>query len=283
MIRIRMLEIVLGASICLCACQNMDGKTSLLENPIKLKGEILPTSRVTDLDLQSTRFVEGQLAGVTIVNARSEHENVAWIADANGYLTNMGTEVSWGIGEITVYAYHPYSVGMSISNSFTISTDQSTIKGYLNSDLLWAKKTTTKTDAPIALSFKHKLAKLNVMLKSDSYDDLSGATISICGTDIATRFNPLTGELTPSDEKNVKDIKASVTTSVALQASCVIIPQTVAGGTTFIKIDYDGSTYNYKLQETIAFEGGKAYVFTININKNNPGDVGAVVPIIPWG
>ena len=285
MLTFKTLRMILGISVstmCLYACQNMGEEGNLTENLIRLTGNITPSSRVTDLDLQSVKFVSGQLVGVTIANAQNKHENVSWVADVNGYLNNMGEEVSWGTGEITIYAYHPYNTSMSADFPFTVSTDQSTTKGYLESDLLWTKKTTAKTIAPVALSFVHKLSKLEIKLQSNDAEDLSGATISVCGTHINTLFNPLTGELTPVSEKNVKDIKASVTTAAALQASCIIIPQTVASGTAFIKVEHEGKTYQYKLSESATFEEGKSYIFTLTINKENPGDVGAVAPDMPW-
>ena len=41
-------------------------------------------------------------------------------------------------------------------------------------------------------------------------------------------------------------------------------------------------TYQYKLSESATFEEGKSYIFTLTINKENPGDVGAVAPDMPW-
>lgn len=286
MIKFKSLRLALNVFwvvLSISACQNTGDGADSNENPIRLKGEIMASSRVTNLNLQSTRFVEGQLVGVTIADAQSTHDNVAWMADVNGYLVNMGADVSWGIDEITVYAYHPYKAGMSTNSLFSVQTDQSTDEGYLKSDLLWAKKTAVKTDALVTLSFAHKLTKLNVKLESDDIDDLSGATISICGTDIATLFNSQTGELSASVEKNIKDIKASVTTSAAFQASCIIVPQTLSDGTTFIRVEHAGVTYEYKLPASFTFYEGRVYTFTITINKNNPGDVGAMVPDMPWG
>ena len=112
---------------------------------------------------------------------------------------------------------------------------------------------------------------------------MKGAIISVCGTNIATLFNPLTGELLPSEKTDVKEIKASVTNAGAYQASCIIIPQSVSAGTAFIKVEHAGIVYVYKLPETIDFYGGKVYKFTLTISKNNPGDVGALVPDMPWG
>ena len=45
----------------------------MLAPEIKLTSEIMP-SRVTPLDYQSTRIVEGQQIGVTIAGAKSEHK-----------------------------------------------------------------------------------------------------------------------------------------------------------------------------------------------------------------
>ena len=166
----------------------------MLAPEIKLTSEIMP-SRVTSLDYQSTRIVEGQQIGVTITGAKSEHRNIAWTAGANGALHNENSPVYWGETDITVTSYHPYNADFNgTSYVFSVHTDQSANAGYLNSDLLWATKTAGLTDQPIALAFTHQLAKINVTLTSEDIADLSNASIFICGTNIATGFNPATGK-----------------------------------------------------------------------------------------
>lgn len=248
------------------ACTSEIEEYFVQDGSIRLTIEISSTSRVTDQSLQSTQIVEGQQVGVTITEAESAHENVAWLVGKNGSLTNTGANVYWGATDVIITAYHPYCADWTGSNhTFSVDTDQSTDEGYLNSDLLWAKTTASPTNNPVALKFTHKLSKINVTLINDGNEDMSNATITICGTNISTGFNPDTGELYAVTE-SIADIKASVTTESAYTASAIIVPQTMEQGTKFIKITLGDKDYHYTLPEEQVFESGQAYEFTIKVN-----------------
>lgn len=251
----------------LTACTNDAEEVLSNESEIKLTSEITP-SRVTSLDYQSTQIVKGQQIGVTITGAKAEHKNVAWTAGEDGDLNNTGTPIYWSNGEATIYAYHPYNANWTGENhTFTVATDQSTDNGYLNSDLLWAKNTGTKSQETVELTFTHKLAKINVALSSDDITDLSGATISICGTNIATNINLLTGELAATSS-NVQDINVGTTTSSTKAASAIIIPQTVTSGTQFIRVKHSNKTFFYTLTADKPFEAGKAYNYNLKVKES---------------
>lgn len=259
------------------ACSNDTEEMFLQEDEIKLTSEITP-SRVTSLDYQSTQIVEGQQVGVIVENAKRPHTNVMWTVGNNGALINSGQTLYWGDGEIVVTAYHPFNanwVGSTQESSFyinetvelfTVSTDQSIDKNYVNSDLLWVKETANKTTNAIPLTFTHKLAKISVTLISESSTaDLSDATIYVCGTNIETNFNPLTGELSDVVYANVEDIKAGITTDEASTASAIIVPQTIAKGKEFIKVVQGTKIYYYTLPSDKTFEAGKSYSYTLEV------------------
>lgn len=251
------------------ACTNDAEEMLSQESEIKLTSEITPASRVTSLDYQSTQIISGQQVGITITGAKAEHKNVAWEVGENGTLTNTGTAVYYGNGTATITAYHPYNTEWTGTNhEFSVNTDQSGETNYRNSDLLWATATSTKTGNAVPLTFSHKLAKINVTLTSEDIADLSGATISICGTNINTAFNPSTGDLSVASSTNVSDIKAGVTTTSAKTASAIIVPQTVAGNTQFIKVTHNSKTYYYALPaEGKTFESKHSYSYTLKITE----------------
>lgn len=253
---------MLGTSM--SSCSNEAEEVLLQDSEIKLTSEIIP-SRVTSLDYQSTQIVEGQQVGVTITGAKTEHKNIAWTVGADGRLTNTGSPVYWSNTQATITAYHPYNSSWTGTNhSFSVSTDQSDEADYRNSDLLWVTQTGTKTDETVALTFAHKLAKVNVTLTSEDITDLSGATISICGTDITTDFNPDNGEL--FNLSNTQDIIAGTTTADAFTASAIIIPQTLDNGTQLIKVSHNNSNYFYTLSADKTFESSHSYSYTLKIN-----------------
>ena len=233
---------------------------------IRLTSEIAPT-RVVSPDYQSTRIVEGQQVGVTITGAKSGHRNVAWYVGEGGVLSNTGEPVYWAKGDVTITAYHPYNQTWSgTSHGFTVSTDQSSEENYRNSDLLWATATSSVTDGAVPLVFSHMLAKINVTLRSEDIEDLSGATISICGTGTATTFNPEDGTLSGA-ASNVTDIKAAVTTATAYTASAIVVPQTVASGTKFIKVELDGRNFYYTLSASKELKAGYSHNYTLTVSE----------------
>ena len=250
------------------ACNNETEETLSKECEIKLTSEITPASRVTSLEYQSTQIVSGQQVGVTIKNAKSIHNNIAWTAGADGTLTNTGETVYYGNQAADITTYHPYNAGWTeTSHAFSVNTDQSTNEGYLASDLLWATASATKTESPVALTFTHKLAKINVALTSTDITDLSDATISICGTNIATNFNPQTGDLSAATTANIQEIKAGVTTTGIYTASAIVVPQSVANGTKLIKVSHGTKTFYYTLAADKELKSGYSHNFTLTVKE----------------
>lgn len=249
---------------------------SVPHDEIQLTTAIVPTSRGTDLNQQSTKIVANQPVGVTITEASTAHHNVLWLADGHGMLVNVGTPVHWSNSAIMVTAYHPYHAGWTGTNhTFAVQTDQSTDEGYLNSDLLWAQATASASDAPVGLNFTHRLAKVNITLTSDDLTDLSHIGISICGTHLSAGFNPSTGVLSPANGV-VADIKASVTTETAHTGSAVIIPQSMGKGTKFVKITYENKDYYYTLSDAVEFKSGRSYHFQLKLSIKNSNGIGFV-------
>ena len=248
----------------LSACTDNAGDVLAGENEIRLTSEIAP-SRVTSLDYQSTQIVPGQEVGITITGAKAAHKNVAWRVGEDGVLTNTGDPVFWANEDVVITAYHPYnSAWTGTSHEFSVSTDQSDNANYRNSDLLWAMATSSMTKTAIPLVFEHKLAKVNVTLRTEDIDDLSGAVVSICGTNVATSFNPTTGSLSAT-ATDVQEIKAGETTSSAYTASAIVVPQTVANGTKFIKIVLGDKTFYYTLSTDKELRAGYSHNYTLTI------------------
>ena len=237
-----------ACAIC-SACSNDSEEILSQGTEIRLTSEIIP-SRVTALDYQSTQIVEGQKVGVTITGASSVHKNVQWTVGAEGVLSNGGDPVFFsGEDEAVITAYHPYdSYYTGTSHLFKVNTNQSTEEGYLASDLLWAKTTSAQTNDAVSLVFSHKLAKVNVTLVPfASGTDLSDITIYICGTKTSTYFNPTDGSLSDYASASVSEIKAGVTAENAYTASAIVIPQTLAAGTQFIRIVQGDKVYSYNV------------------------------------
>ena len=264
-----------AAVLSLSACNNEEVLTQ--ESEIQLTSEITD-SRVVSQNLQSTQIVTGQQVGVFIDGAKSTHNNVKWVAGANGVLTTA-TPAYWGNGNVTITAYHPYNASCDGSPyTFSIKTDQSSDANYLNSDLLWATTTAAKTNNPVSLTFGHVLSKITVSLTGDNIADLSGATVSICGTKTSGLFSPMSSDL--SNLSSEAEIVAGVTASNAYTASAIILPQQVNSGTKFVKVSHNNKTYHYALSENKNFQRGYSYNFNLKITA--AGLVGLSTSITDW-
>jgi len=251
------------------ACSNGTEETVKTKSEIKLTSEIKPASRVTSLDYQLTQIAEGQQVGITLFGAQNEHQNVPWIVGANGILKSTSNPAYWGDTNLTITAYQPYNATWKGNDqTFSVSTDQSSNSEYSNSDLLWVSTTSSITETPIALKFTHKLALINVTLNSEDIEDLSGITISICGTNISTGFNSSTGTLFETEE-TIEDIKASITEDGAYTASAIIIPQIIAKDTKFIKLTRNDKDFYYTLLDNKHYRSGYSYHYTLNIEESN--------------
>jgi len=266
----KLIGLTLGFMVGLSACSNGAEEVVVPGSVIELTSEIA-SSRVTALDCQSKQIAVGQHIGVTVTGAKSEHDNVAWVVGKEGLLANTGADLYWDTTDATITAYHPYHAGWTGGNQvFSVNTDQSSDEGYLDSDLLWTATTASPSDHPVALEFTHKLAKICVILSSDDIADLSNATLTVCGTNISTGFNPETGALSAVDGK-VADIKMSVTTSTAYTGAAIIVPQKVVNGTKFMKVTYGGYDYDYLLSADMDFKPGRSYTFSLKMKKVNDG------------
>lgn len=261
------------------ACSNDAEEVLSKGNEIKLTSEIT-ASRASNQNLQSTLIVPGRSVGVTITGANANHKNVSWAAEQNGKLKTT-QPVYWSSSNVDITAYHPYNADWDelTTYTFSVQTDQSSDDGYLNSDLLWVNKTASKTENPVSLTFNHILSKINITLESAVISDLSGATITICGTKTSALFDVETSDL--SGETDEAEIIAGVTASGSYTASAIIIPQTVPGETQFIKVAHNGKTYYYTLPvDGKYFSHGKSYSYLLKVTPDKLEEVSS--NIINW-
>ena len=275
--RTKLLGLALVAAMAsFTACTNNAEEVLTQEKEIRLTSEITP-SRVADPELQSTQIVSGRQVGVTITGATTDHNNVAWSVGNNGALTNPGDAVYYGNGIATITAYHPFNDDWdeSTTYAFSVSTDQTNNTNYLNSDLLWAKATSSKTETAVPLTFSHKLAKINVTLVPEkSGDDLNGATISIYNTKVSTTFNPTTGVISDAIGE-AQEIIASVTAGDIYTASAIVVPQEVSGK--FIKITHENKTYYYTLASAKELVSGHSYSYTLTVKGKQLISIGSSI------
>src|SRR5574344_1530101 len=296
------------AAVTLASCSTADDEVAT--NPSKTTDPVAvtlsntlskATTRATT-GLQNTQIVSGVQVGVSAFlkdNTASAtlstgtayaYINAPYTAGANGTLTVGDTKVYYTTdgSNVDIYAYAPYTysyTGENINTSlnFSVQADQTTDLtdgGYLKSDFIWASlenqgsSTTAK-----ALTFSHKLARISVTLSKEegspiTEDELKSAQIDILNTFLGSTVNLSTGVVTLVNTGNgvaeaTITAKAKTTTS-ALSAAAIIIPQTVATGKPFIKITIGTTEYVYSIPATLetgmAFAGGNDYKYTITVS-----------------
>lgn len=234
---------------------------------ILLTSKILDQTRTANLDEQKNHIVNGQKVGVTITGASSTHENVSWTADGAGNLSHAGDPIYYsGNQEATIVAYHPYSSWKDVVNTthtFTVQENQSTTAGYVNSDLLWAKTTTQKSNTAVNLAFKHMLSKVEVVLTStDANITLNDACISLY--QVITNVSFGNGELLAATSPTISSIGIGDHTS---QAAGIIVPQTVAQYTPFVRVQIGNDVYSYVLPDDKEFKSGYKYTYNLAVKK----------------
>ena len=168
----------------------------------------------------------------------------------------------------------------------TVLSDQSTEVAYYKSDLLYAAKIAQEPVAEaVQLPFRHMLARVQVVLVAGNgmtVNDLGEATITLndlkrqvimkvanttnaeLRTDIvATLVEPTScphGDIVM--KRQVVGSLNAVTNSS--YADAIVVPQTIAAGTTLIKVSYMGRDTEYKVGDTdLTIESGKRYRFRL--------------------
>ncbi len=179
----------------------------------------------------------------------------------------------------------------------TVMSDQTTPENYYKSDLLYAVvKNQEPISSAVILPFKHLLSRVQVVLVAGNgmtTSDLDGATVTLLNLKRQIAFNPdkeadfssqsaLAGLLSWSNLFQTSDILmatskvASVDEATAANstayADAIVVPQTIAKGSNFIKVEYLGRTTYYRIpngsnDEDLELESGKQYRFRLIANR----------------
>ncbi len=246
-------------------------------NEINLTSEVSGTRSATELQTNalSTDVKVGAfgISGTDIVTNGNNNQYTV-NADKTLSATNNMKWPTDASAKVNIYAYAPYqsSWTYNAANSFTVSTDQSTDAGYLNSDLVYAKAADqAQTTSAIALGFAHKLARISVTInKGDADIDLKDAKIYITNTKPSTTLNPSTGTLGGASG-TASDICIGEFTADATSKTFygIVVPQTITAGTKFVKIAANTKTLLAKLSAATTLDSGKAYTFTATIGTSS--------------
>lgn len=292
--------IMAAAALVMAGCSNDENEVADNRNSeIRLSSGVSVQTRA--FDGMDTQLPDGRTVAVYVDKTGGTPQlygNNVLTADGNGSFKG-GTTMYFPEDKsaVDIYAFHTNG---TLAEAFpatavthAVEADQSGETNYLKSDLLYSvSKNNAVSKTAIPLTFYHMLAKVQVAIKAGAgTPNLDGATVSIIGTRLKADFTPDKSadinNATPATAQAARagmiavtttdnaaaDIKLSntVTTGTdftsAVYNDAVIVPQTVAQGSKFIKVKLsNGSELFHKLANGTTFESGKKYQYQITVD-----------------
>lgn len=276
-----------AAALALTACSNDENLLNDSNEPVEIR-------LTSSLQVQSraTHGLDTQIkAGHTVTVWVDENDN-----NTNPELYNDELEVLDG-GALTsiactamyfpssgnavnIYAIHgtlaDYTTFWGSTQTHTVATDQTgTSNGYAASDLVYCKSSNVaRTKNTVNLTFKHLLSKVEVVLLQGAGNP-GISKVKISNVECSAEFTPVKeSDWTVTAAGNTADIiidhditaAADKDTNPAINEA-IIVPQTLAAGTEFIKVTTtEGGTLVYKLPAETTFNPNYCYRYIITAN-----------------
>ena len=273
-------------ALSLTACSNEDSVYDGWDGRLHLNSDIAVQTRATyDLD---TKIATGEKVWLYIDGTGSGtpkyYDKELTANGSNGFTGADDLFFPSQEPSINLYAFHINTTTDRSEDYPTapithkVEQDQSTAANYGKSDLLYSKTTKTKQEVKDAsgtvnLSFKHLLSKIEVVLKKGAgMDAIDISKVEILNTKLEGSFTPSksSGDITVSaagsivSENPIEIGTALTTTASPVLNEAIIIPQTLADKTAFIRITLDnGGVLTYNLGAATTFKANTKYRYTI--------------------
>ena len=256
-------------------------------NRIQLSGDIdqLAVTRVND-----NGFCNGDVMGVYIVDYEGNKpgtlkvngnrgDNVRHTFDEPNYKWNSAYDLFWKDKHthIDVYGYYPFANPESIEDyQLEVQKDQSKatengeMGGYEASDFLWGKVSdVAPTTSVIRLPMAHRMSNARVtLIQGSGFAEGEWANLEkiVLTANVARKasINLSTGEIkTAGAVENTMTIPSRTND----EWRTIVVPQTVAAGTTLFSITIGGVPYKFTKNEALTYVSGKMMNFGIKVDK----------------
>lgn len=256
-------------------------------NRIQLSGDIdqLAVTRVND-----NGFCNGDVMGVYIVDYEGNKpgtlkvngnrgDNVRHTFDEPNYKWNSAYDLFWKDKHthIDVYGYYPFANPESIEDyQFEVQKDQSKatengeMGGYEASDFLWGKVSdVAPTTSVIRLPMAHRMSNARVtLIQGSGFAEGEWANLEkiVLTANVARKasINLSTGEIKAAGAvENTMTIPSRTND----EWRTIVVPQTVAAGTTLFSITIGGVPYKFVKNEALTYVAGKMMNFGIKVDK----------------
>ena len=256
-------------------------------NRIQLSGDIdqLAVTRVND-----NGFCNGDVMGVYIVDYEGNNpgtlkvsgnrgDNVRHTFDEPNYKWSSAYDLYWKDKHthIDVYGYYPFANPESIEDyQFEVQKDQSTttaegeMGGYEASDFLWGKvPDVAPTTSVIRLPLAHRMSNARVtLIQGSGFADGEWANTKkiVLTANVARKasINLSTGEIKAAGSA---ESTMTIPSRVNDEWRTIVVPQTVAAGTTLFSITIGGVPYKFTKNEALTYVSGKMMNFGIKVDK----------------
>ena len=271
-----------------CSDDFFDGSTEQHDgNRIQLSGDIdqLAVTRVND-----NGFCNGDVMGVYIVDYEGNNpgtlkvsgnrgDNVRHTFDEPNYKWSSAYDLYWKDKHthIDVYGYYPFANPESIEDyQFEVQKDQSTttaegeMGGYEASDFLWGKvPDVAPTTSVIRLPLAHRMSNARVTLIQGSgfaEGEWANTKKIVLTANVARKasINLSTGEIKAAGSA---ESTMTIPSRVNDEWRTIVVPQTVAAGTTLFSITIGGVPYKFTKNEALTYLAGKMMNFGIKVDK----------------
>lgn len=255
--------------------------------PITLSSEI---NQVSVTRVNDNGFCDGDVMGVYIVDydgntpgtlqvSGNRGDNVRHTFDEANYKWNSAYDLYWKDKHthIDVYGYYPFGSPESIdAYAFTVQRDQSTssengtMGGYEASDFLWGKaENVAPTTSVVRLSMSHRMANARVTLVEGTGFE-AGEWVKTEKTVLVTNLcreatiNLADGTVT---QNGGIESTATIPSRVNDEWRAIVVPQSVAAGTTLFSITIGGVPYKFSKNENFTYMPGRMSNFSIRVDK----------------
>ena len=256
-------------------------------NRIQLSGDIdqIAVTRVND-----NGFCNGDVMGVYIVDydgntpgtlkvSGNRGDNVRHTFDEPNYKWSSAYDLFWKDKHthIDVYGYYPFANPESIEDyQFDVQKDQSTttsegeMGGYEASDFLWGKVSdVAPTTSVIRLPLAHRMSNARVTLIQGSgfaEGEWANTKKIVLTANVARKasINLSTGEIKAAGSA---ESTMTIPSRVNDEWRTIVVPQTVAAGTTLFSITIGGVPYKFTKNEALTYVAGKMMNFGIKVDK----------------